>query len=142
MKTTRQIEREARRLLRFCLAADGVDESRVRLMTGKILASKHRGYVLLLGRFLRLLKHEYAQRTAEIESAVPLTADLQAQVRDGLSAVYGPRLTWSFLHNPDLIGGMRVKIGSDVYDGSVRSGINALARSFGLTGTNGKRLER
>jgi F-type H+-transporting ATPase subunit delta len=38
-----------------------------------------------------------------------------------------------FVQNPDLIGGMRVKVGSDVYDGSVRAGLANLARSFGLT---------
>jgi F-type H+-transporting ATPase subunit delta len=37
----------------------------------------------------------------------------------------------SFAENPALIGGMRVKIGSDVYDGSVRAALEALEERFG-----------
>ena len=43
-----------------------------------------------------------------------------------------------FVQNPALIGGMRIHIGSDVYDGSVRSGFAALEKSFGITSTNGR----
>jgi len=93
-----------------------------------------------LGQLLRLLKHEYARRTAEIESAVPLPADLVARTQTRLAELYGPGLKSQFLHNPDLIGGVRIKIGSDVYDGSVRFGLTALARRFGFTKANGKRI--
>jgi F-type H+-transporting ATPase subunit delta len=138
MKTPKQAEREARQLFRFCVVGGNVDESRARLVAQKILQSKRRGYLLLLGRFQRLLEHEYALHTAEIASAVPLPADLRARVQSGLTTVYGPGLTWRFLDDPALIGGTRIKVGSDVYDGSVRSGLAALARSFGITSINGR----
>ena len=130
MGTARQSEREAKRLFRFCLVGGNLDENRIRLVTQGVLQSKHRGYLLVLGKFLRLLKHEYARRTAEIESAVPLPADLLARTQTRLAELYGPSLTSQFIHNPGLIGGMRIKVGSDVYDGSVRSGLDALARRF------------
>jgi F-type H+-transporting ATPase subunit delta len=133
MKTAKQSEREARQLLRFCLVDGTVDENRARLVVHSVLQSRRRGYLLLVKRFMRLLEHEYTRRSAEIESAVPLPADLQASVQTGLTAVYGPGLTWAFIQKPALIGGMRIKVGSDVYDGSVRSGLAALAKSFGLT---------
>ena len=138
MKTTKQTEREARQLFRFCMVDGNVDESRVRLVAEKVLRSKPRGYLFLLQRFQRLLQHEYARHTAEIASAVPLPDDLQARVQTGLASVYGPGLAWRFVHDPALIGGMRIKIGSDVYDGSVRSGLAALERSFGITSANGR----
>ena len=141
MKTTKQTERQARQLFRFCVVAGSVDENRARLVAQRVLQSKRRGYLLLLARFQRLLEHEYARHTAEIESAVPLPPDLQTRVQSGLTAVYGPNLTWLFINNPALIGGMRIKVGSDVYDGSVRAGIAALARSFGITSTNGRHAE-
>jgi F-type H+-transporting ATPase subunit delta len=36
----------------------------------------------------------------------------------------------AFGQNPALIGGLRVKVGSDVYDGSVRAKLESLAASF------------
>jgi F-type H+-transporting ATPase subunit delta len=139
MKTTRQADREARQLFRFCVVDGKLDEGRVRLATQAALRSKHRGYLLVLARFQRLLRHEYARRTAEIESAIPLPADLRSRVQTGLTAVYGAGLTWLYIDNPALIGGMRIKVGSDVYDSSVKAGLAALARSFGITDMNGRR---
>ncbi|MGD0471294.1 MAG: F0F1 ATP synthase subunit delta [Terriglobales bacterium] len=138
MKTTKQIEREAKHLFSFCVVGGNLDESRIRLVARSVLESKHRGYLSLLGRFKRLLEHEYAQRRAVIESAVILPTNLRTRVQTGLTAVYGPGLTWLFTENPSLIGGIRIKIGSDVYDGSVRSSLAALARSFEITSTNGR----
>jgi F-type H+-transporting ATPase subunit delta len=141
MKTNKQIGREARKLVRLCIVSGKVDERRVRLVAKSVLRSRHRGYLLLLKRFLRLLEHEYARHTAEIASAVPLPTDLRTRVQTELTAIYGPTLTWSFVHEPALIGGIRIKVGSDVYDGSVQSGFAALARSLGLTMSNGRRAQ-
>ena len=43
---------------------------------------------------------------------------------------YGPGMSTSFAANPELIGGMRVKVGSDVYDGSVRTALLTLEERF------------
>ena len=47
-------------------------------------------------------------------------------IEAGLARVYGPGLAASFEENPALIGGMRIKVGSDVYDDSVRARLAAL----------------
>jgi F-type H+-transporting ATPase subunit delta len=141
MKTTKQSDGEARQLFRFCVAGGNIDESRVRLVAQNILRSKPRGYLLLLGRFKRLLEQEYARHQAKIESAVLLPSDLQTRVKTGLTSVYGSGLSWLFVHNPALIGGVRIKVGSDVYDGSVRSGLAELARTFGITIPNARQTE-
>jgi F-type H+-transporting ATPase subunit delta len=138
MKTTRQLKREAKQLFRLCLVEGKVDEGIARKVVQAILQSRRRGHLALLGHFQRLLKLEYARHTAEVESAVPLPADLQASVRTGLEGVYGPGITALFAHNPRLIGGMRIRVGSDVYDGSVQSELAALERSFGITSGNGR----
>jgi F-type H+-transporting ATPase subunit delta len=67
---------------------------------------------------------------ATIESAAPLPADLQTVVQNQLRHRYGPGLTIVFAHHPELIGGMRIQVGCDVYDGSVRAGLEALEKSF------------
>jgi F-type H+-transporting ATPase subunit delta len=136
MKTNKQAVQEARQLFRLCRLDGRVDEDRVRLVVQKVLQSRRRGYLMLLRRFLKLLKLEYERHAAEIESAVPLSTDLQARVQIGLESVYGSGLTALFTQNPALIGGIRIKVGSDVYDNSTRSALAALARRFGITNAN------
>ena len=122
--------REAKQLFRLCVLNGSLDEGRVRQVVQRVIESKRRGYLVLLVRFQRLVKLDHDQHTAEVESAVPLPADLRASVQAALQSVYGPGIDILFAHRPALIGGMRVKVGSDVYDGSVQSGLAALERNF------------
>ncbi len=130
MKTTRQIKRQAKRLFRFCLVNGLLDEGRVRQVAQRIIDAKRRSGLALLSYFHRLVKLDSVRHTAEVESAVPLPEDLRASVEAGLARTYGPGISASFAHNPGLIGGMRIKVGSDVYEGSVRARLVALEKSF------------
>ena len=130
MKTTKQVRRNAKHLLRQCRTNGSLDEARVRLVVGGILASKRRGFLSLATEFERLVRLDQLQRTAEVESATSLPSDLRASVQASLAQTYGPHVNTSFVENPSLIGGMRIKVGSDVYDGSVKAGLVKLERSF------------
>jgi F-type H+-transporting ATPase subunit delta len=130
--TTSQVKRGARALFRWCLADGQLDAHRVREVVKHVLQSKRRGYLAVLGEFKRLLKLESARHTARVESAVPLQADLQGRLRKNLETVYGGELNTEFAENPDLIGGIRIRVANDVYDGSVRSRLATLARGFGI----------
>jgi len=130
MKTTRQTRREATQLFRLCLVDGRLDEGRGRQIVQRLVADRPRGYLATLSLFRRLVKLESDRRTAKVESAVPLPADLQAKVQAGLERAYGPGLNMSFAQNRALIGGMRVQVGSDVYNGSVKARLAALEQSF------------
>jgi len=130
MKTTKQIKREAKRLLRSCLVNGLLDEGRSRQVVQRIIDGKRRGGLALLSELQRLVKLDYARRTAQVESSMPLPPDLRASIQAGLAQVYGPGISASFAHNPGLIGGMRIKVGSDVYDGSVRARLAELQKNF------------
>ena len=141
MKTVRQTRRDARQLFRMCLVGGNVDEDRARFVVQRVLRSKRRGYLGLLEQFQRLLKFENARHRAEIESAVALPSELQAQVRARLEGMYGPGLIALFARNPALIGGVRIRVGSDVYDGSVQAALVALAKGFGITEMKGRNAQ-
>jgi F-type H+-transporting ATPase subunit delta len=47
-----------------------------------------------------------------------------------LNRKYGAGLNIAFTQNPALLGGLRVQVGSDVYDGSVRARLDALRELF------------
>ena len=130
MKITKKAKREAKQMYRFCLVNGLLDENRARQVTKRVVATGQRDCLPILTHFLRLVKLDCAQHTATIESATPLPADLHTAVQTGLTHRYGPGLTTAFAQRPELIGGMRIQVGCDVYDGSVRAGLEALQKSF------------
>jgi F-type H+-transporting ATPase subunit delta len=130
VKVTKKIKRKARQLFQLCRVNDSFDEVRVREIVERIAHSRNRGYLALLSEFQRWLRLARAEHTAEIDSATPLPADLRKTVAERLEKVYGPAIEIQFAEKPELIGGMRIKVGSDVYDGSVRAGLDKLENSF------------
>jgi len=130
MKTIKQLESEAKHLYRLCLVDGSLDEDRVRQVVRRVLESKQRGSFAFLSHFRRLVKLDCARHTATVESATPLPADLQTSVSSDLERLYGPKLSMSFADNPALIGGMRIKVGSDVYDSSVKARLAVLEDAF------------
>lgn len=130
MTISKQVRREAKELLRACQPNGLLDEDRVRAAVHHVLARKPRGYLAILSHFQRLLKLDLERRTARVESAMPLPPDLQTAILAGLARTYGPALRPSFAQNPALIGGLRIQVGSDVYDGSVKARLAALAERF------------
>jgi F-type H+-transporting ATPase subunit delta len=130
MKATKQARREARRQFRLCLVNGLLEENRARQVVQQIIAARPRGYLATLSHFRRLVELDSARHTAKVESALRLPADFQAGVQTGLARAYGPGLTTSFAENPALIGGMRIRVGSDVYDGSVQARLATLEQSF------------
>lgn len=126
MKPNRNVRRRARQLFRVCLVEGALDESRARQVAHRIAASRRRGALPLLSDFLRLVRLDRDRHTAVVESAAPLAAGLREGITADLARRYGPGLHASFEQNPALIGGMRIKVGSDVYDGSLRARLAAL----------------
>ena len=130
MKAGKQVRREAKGLFRSTLVNGVMDEGKVRTVVQRVLEVKPRGYVAILDQFKRLVKLEEARRAANVESAVALSPDQQASISSNLQRIYGRGLNISFQQNSALIGGLRVRVGSDVYDGSVAARLNRLAESF------------
>jgi F-type H+-transporting ATPase subunit delta len=130
MKAGKQVRREAKELFRSTFVNGVMDEGKVRTAVQKVLQVKPRGHLAILEQFKRLIKLEEARRAANVESAVALSPEQQASVSANLQRIYGRGLNISFQQNSSLIGGLRVRVGSDVYDGSVAARLNALAESF------------
>jgi F-type H+-transporting ATPase subunit delta len=130
MKVSKPARRDAKQLFRSCVVGGLLDEQRVRQAVREIIARKPRGYAGILSHFHRLVKLDVERRTARVEGAVPLPAGLQGRVKEQLNRLYGAGLAISFAENRALIGGLRLKAGCDVYDGSVQARLNTLAESF------------
>ena len=59
-----------------------------------------------------------------------LTEEQKQSVRNSLGRMKGGDVAIEFAQNPDLIGGMRVKVGDDVYDGSMKTRLARLEEKF------------
>ena len=130
MKISKQARREAKALFLSCRANGLLDDDRVRRAVQEVIAAKPRGYVAILSHFQRLVKLDLDRRTARVESAVALSPAQQSELVNSLARRYGRGLNISFTQNPMLLGGLRIQVGSDVYDGTVQARLNALADSF------------
>ena len=130
MKISKQARRDGKSLFNTCRVNGVLDENRVRQAVKSVIAEKPRGYVAVLSHLQRLVKLDLERRTARVESAAPLTDEVTTTVKAELAWRYGQDLNLSFGVNKDLIGGLRIKVGSDVYDGSVRARLNELAEAM------------
>jgi F-type H+-transporting ATPase subunit delta len=130
MIINRKVKSEAKQLFRSCLANGLLDEDRVRQAVRQVIAAGHRDCQAVLTCFLRLVRLDRAQHTASIQTAAPLPPDLEAATIGGLSRRYGPGLATELIVHESLIGGMRIQVGSDVYDGSVLARLAALEKGL------------
>lgn len=130
MKISKEARRTSRQLFRACMADGKLDDSRVRTVVSTVASSKPRGYIGMLDAFARLVAHEVDRQRALVESASALTPATQSDLRASLSKKYDRQLTLDFRVNPELLGGIRVKVGSDVWDGSVKARLEALKASL------------
>jgi F-type H+-transporting ATPase subunit delta len=130
MSRIKQARRDAKHVFRLCLVNGLLDETRALLVVQKVAESRNRNRFKFLSYFRRLVALDRARHTATVENATALSADMQASIQAGLLKTYGPGLGTTFTHLPELIGGMRIKIGSDVYDSSVRARLAAIQARF------------
>ena len=130
MKGNKQSRREAKQLFKSCQVDGQLDEDRVRQAVSLLIEKNPRGYFGILQELQRLVKLDLASRTARVESAVALSEAQQQSVRENLNRMKNGEVAVEIAENMDLIGGMRVKIGDDVFDGSVKTRLAGLSESF------------
>ena len=130
MKTTRQTLREAKQLFHLCMVDGNLDENRVRQVVRSVIDSGRQGSLKVLSRFHRLVRIEREARSAKIESPGPLPGEVRASIESDLTRLYGRGLQTSYADNPTLLGGVRITVGSDVFDGSIRARLADLEEKF------------
>jgi F-type H+-transporting ATPase subunit delta len=130
MKTTRQTLREAKRLFRLCMADGALDEDRVRHVVQAVIDSGRPGMLKVLSRFHRLVRIQRASRSAKIESPSLLSGDVRTSIESDLTRLYGRGVMTSYEEKPALLGGVRITVGSDVYDGSILARLAELEERF------------
>lgn len=129
MKLSREARRQARELFALSFVNDRIDDDRLNEIADGLAASKPRSYLQILKELVRLARLETQKHHAVVESATVLDG---AQIQDfthSLKAKFG-EITTEFRQNVALIAGVRIKIGSDVWDGSVKARLEALQQQL------------
>jgi F-type H+-transporting ATPase subunit delta len=130
MKLSKVAAATARRLFGLCQTAGRLDETKLRTVVARLIESKPRDYRAVLVALQRLTRLDADRRRVTVESAVALDDASRQRVVDGLAKAHGPNLTISYTVKPELIGGLRIRVGNDVLDGSVQGRLTRLANAF------------
>lgn len=130
MRASKVATSTARGLFRLCIVDGKLDEDRVRLVAKRVTTRKPRDYAGILNAFTRLVRLEIESKQVTVESATDLADDDRQRVEASLNQKYGDGLNYSYLVNADLLGGLKVRVGDDVFDGSVQGRLERLANSF------------
>ena len=130
MKISKDIRQLSRTLLRASYIDGALDCDKINSIVRTVIEKKPRNYIHLLENYQRLLRLEVEKRRATIESAAEIDPEAGRQIVAGLERKYGPGLTTEYIVNPALLGGVRVRVGSDVWDSSVRNRLERLQQNL------------
>jgi F-type H+-transporting ATPase subunit delta len=121
MKISKVASNTARRLFGLCQSGGRLDDSKLRTVVNRLVETKPRDYRAVLAALQRLTRLELERRKVTVESAVEI---------DQATKQYGSELVAEYKVTPALLGGLRIRIGNDVFDGSVQGRLDRLAAAF------------
>jgi len=128
MKVPREARRLSRQIFHACMVDGHLDEAGMRRVVRLLAEKKPRHYIHVLHRLRELVEKEVDHRTFSVTSATPLP-DSGVAIFHELEKRFGLPLTTRYRTNPELIGGVRIRVGSNVWDGSVRERILSLGKA-------------
>ena len=126
MKLNKEIRQLSRRMVQASFTDGQLDAGRITSLVDSVIAEKPRNYVAVLKNYKRLLRLEVEKRRATIETASEVDPAIRSDIIANLKTKYGNDLSPEFKVDPQLLGGMRIRVGSDVWDSSVRNRLERL----------------
>ena len=130
MRINKEIRQLSKEMLRASFTDGQLDRGKIASVVQSLIDKKPRRYIDVLQHYKRLLRLEIEKRHAKIESARQLEPQIAVEVADRLRRKYGDDLTTEFSVDTTLLGGMRVRVGSDVWDGTVRNRLQRLQQQL------------
>ncbi|NMC14855.1 MAG: F0F1 ATP synthase subunit B [Chloroflexi bacterium] len=107
------------------LIGESLDEKRQRALIDEFFSGVKSGKVVVL-EDAKLTSGE----TAQITSALPLTPVEQDDIKRSLMSKIGPDAEINFKVNPSILGGLVIRVGNKVMDGSVAGQLEGLRKSL------------
>jgi len=126
MKLNKEIRQLSRKMLQASFTDGQLDPGRIASLVDSVIAEKPRNYINVLKNYKRLLRFEVEKHHATIETASEVEPAIRSEIVSNLKSKYGNDLATDFHVDPQLLGGMRIRVGNDVWDGSVRNRLQRL----------------
>ncbi len=99
-----------------------------------LLLLQERSRILRLGAILEAFEQELDARAgvvrAEVTLAHPLDDSVKGRLEQALAQLTGRRIRTAYQIDPALLGGLKVRMGSVVYDGTLQTQLNQLQREL------------
>jgi len=130
MKIDRHSRLTAKKVLQASRNGDGsVDEAKIRDLVSTLVEHKPRNYLAILTYLTRLIELALEENTVRIETATPL-ADKGASVFAELERKYGKASRTVYEENPKLLGGLKIRRGNNIWDGSLSGRLDRLQQAL------------
>ncbi len=130
MKINKEVRQLSRQMLHASFTDGQLDSGRISSLVDSLIARKPRNYIAVLKNYRRLLRLELDKRRARIETASDVESTISSELIANLKRKYGGDLTTEFVVNPQLLGGLRIRVGNDVWDGTVRNRLERLQQEL------------
>ncbi len=94
----------------------------------QVVLQRHRAGLIgvIAEEFSAVVRERLGIVDAEITSATPLDDEMKARSQKALAKLARKEVRASFQVDPSLVGGLRARIGSTIYDGSIRGRLDRL----------------
>jgi F-type H+-transporting ATPase subunit delta len=102
----------------------------VRLVDVALHGFGGRGFQASLTRLVELAAERRDREVAYVTAAVMPTEEEEQRLTGTLTELYGRRISLKIIVRPDIIGGMSVRVGSDLYDGTVSRWLSEARSAF------------
>ena len=126
MKLNKEVRQFSRKMLQASFTDGQLDPGRIASLVDSVIREKPRNYISVLKNYKRLLRLEVEKRHATVETASEVDPAIRSEIVANLRSKYGDDVATEFHVDPQLLGGMRIRVGSNVWDGSVRNRLERL----------------
>ena len=129
MRADKKTKALAKQLFKLSLVNGAVSAEQVEGVLGYIEKNVPRGQLALLQLYQRAITTELAKSSAVVEHAGPVSDTTLQSIAAAMTRKYSRPVAATAKPNPKLLAGLRVRVGSDVYESTVAGQLAALSTS-------------
>jgi len=101
------------------------------VLAKRAVLARERTFGQTIEGYITLAAAQKNRAVATVRVAKPLSSDQRNRLRAGLSQKIGREVTIQEVIDPDILGGVRVELGDEVFEGTVADRLESARRLFG-----------